>query len=72
MSTPGVKTCGDHARIIAALSGGVDEMGPRVRNIYDRLMADEHNPPFASEPQIVLAYQHAALADHAEKTDSTD
>lgn len=61
-------TCGFHAKMICALSGGdVEKMGPNVRGLYDQLMADADEPPVAAENQIVFAFRQAMLADLAAK-----
>jgi hypothetical protein len=59
-------TCGFHARMMATLCGGEDKMGPRVREIYDQLMADADEPPVAHETQIVYLFRQAMLEDAKE------
>lgn len=57
------KTCGFHAKMIAALSGGPDKMGPNTKALYDRLMKSENEECIAHETQVVFLFQSAMKRD---------
>ena len=56
-------TCGEHAKIMAALVPP-DQMGPKTKAVYDRLMAQEHEECIAAESQVVHLFMSAVAADN--------
>lgn len=61
-----MKTCGYHAKNIKALSGGVENMGPNVKALYDKLMKSEDEECIAAESQVVYLFTTAMAKDAKE------
>jgi hypothetical protein len=57
------KTCGFHAKMISALSGGPDKMGPNVKALYERFMEQEDEECIAHETQVVFLFKTAMQRD---------
>jgi len=58
--------CGEHAKLMAALSPGV--MGPAVQALYDRFMENPDEECIAAESQVVFLFQTAMTEDLKAKT----
>ena len=56
-------TMGFHAKMMEALSGGTDNMGPNVKALYDRFMTEEDEECGAAESQIVMLFGAAMTRD---------
>ena len=57
--------CEDHAKLMAALSGGPENMGPNVKALYDRFMEQADEECIAAESQVVLLFGNAMNRDLA-------
>lgn len=61
---------GEHAKLMAVLSGGKEAMGPQVRALYNQLMVKPDEECIQAESQVVYAFLHALKQDHDTEDDN--
>jgi hypothetical protein len=54
---------GHHAKMIKALTGPVDQMGPNVRALYERFLSQKDEECIAAESQVVMLFGSALNRD---------
>lgn len=55
--------CKEHAKMMSALCGGVDQMGPKVRAVYNKFMEQADEECIVHETQVVYLFRHAFQED---------
>ena len=54
---------GEHAKLMAVLSGGPERMGPNTKALYERFTSQADEECIAAESQVVYLFQHAMKRD---------
>lgn len=52
-----------HAKMMEALSGGAEHMGPNVKALYERFMSQKDEECIAHETQVVMLFGSAMRRD---------
>ena len=52
-----------HGKMIAALAGDPEKMGPNVKALYDRFMSQKDEECIAAESQVVFLFSNAMKRD---------
>jgi len=52
-----------HAKMISAISGGPEKMGPNVKALYERFTSQADEECIAAESQVVFLFQNAMKRD---------
>ena len=52
-----------HAKMIRAVGGPIDEMGPNVKALYERFISQKDEECIAAESQVVMLFGNALNRD---------